>query len=247
MPSGGNAIRFGLTSIKNFGDGVSEAIIAERGARGPFVSLSDFLSRVSLKNLNRKSLESLIKCGALNAFCVDSGGRGTLLANIETLLAYHREATAIAPQDSLFGALVAPAALALPPAKPTSLLDKLAWEKELLGIYVGGHPLDAYEAIVKKAKTSIAKIMEDPRPGMLVILPVLVTTTRAILTKGGEKMAFVTVEDTTGSIEAVVFPKLFKEHAKAIAPGACLLIKSKVSVRNGETSLAVEELKPLSV
>lgn len=268
----GNAIRFGLLSIKNFGEGISEAILEERRARGPFVSLSDFLSRVgtfgsadlstsspslvSLKNLNRKSLESLIKCGALNALCVDSGGRGTLLANIETLLAYHREATAVAPQDSLFsagggsafgGGLLAPAALALPPAKPTSLLDKLAWEKELLGIYVGGHPLDAYEAVVRKAKASVAKIKEDPRPGMLTILPVLVTAVRAILTKGGEKMAFVTVEDTTGSIEAVVFPKLFKEHAKVIAPGVCLLIKSKVSVRNGETSLAVEELKPLSV
>lgn len=247
--SDGNAIRFGLLSIKNFGEGISEAILEERKARGPFASLSDFLSRVSLKNLNRKSLESLIKCGALNALCVDSGGRGTLLANIETLLAYHREATAVAPQDSLFSArgvgMLAPAALALHPAKPTSLLDKLAWEKELLGIYVGGHPLDAYEAVVKKAKASVAKIKEDPRPGMLAILPVLVTATRAILTKGGEKMAFVTVEDTTGSIEAVVFPKLFKEHAKAIALGACLLIKSKVSVRNGETSLAVEELKPL--
>jgi DNA polymerase III subunit alpha len=244
-PSGGNAIRFGLSSIKNFGDGISESIITERKTHGAYASLSDFLSRVGSKNLNRKSLESLIKCGALNALCLDSGGRGTLLANIETLLAYHREATTVAPQDSLFGALVAPAALALPPAKPTSLLDKLAWEKELLGIYVSGHPLDAYEALVKKSKLSVAKIKEDPRPGTLAILPVLIVLVRAILTKGGEKMAFVTVEDTSGSIEAVVFPKLFKEHAGAIVPGACILVKGKVSVRNGETSLALEELKPL--
>lgn len=245
VSSGEQAVRFGLLSIKNFGEGISEAILAERRARGPYASLADFLSRVGSKNLNRKSLESLIKCGALNALCVDSGGRGTLLANIEILLSYHREATAIAPQDSLFGALTAPATLTLPPAAPTSLLDKLAWEKELLGIYVGGHPLDAYEAVTKKAKTSVAKIREDPRAGTFVILPVLVVTVRAILTKGGEKMAFVAVEDKSGSIEAVVFPRLFKEHAKTIAPGACLLIKSKVSVRNGEPSLAVEELKPL--
>lgn len=246
VPSG-NSIRFGLTSIKNFGEGISEAIIGERNARGPFTSLSDFLSRIGSKNLNKKSLESLIKCGALNKFCTDSGGRGTLLANIETLLAYHREATAIAPQDSLFGTLVAPAALILPAATPTSLLDKLAWEKELLGIYVGGHPLDAYEAIMKKSSLSVAKIKEEPRQGMLVALPVLILVVRTILTKSGEKMAFITVDDTTGSIETVVFPKLFKEHAKALVPGACILVKGKVSIRNGETTLAIEELKPLSV
>ena len=80
---------------------------------------------------------------------------------------------------------------------------------------------------------------------MLVILPILVTVVRSILTKGGEKMAFITVEDTTGPIEAVVFPKLFKQHASAIVPGACLLVKGKVSVRNGELSLAIEELKPI--
>ncbi len=240
-----DAIRFGLSSIKNFGEGISEAIIAERKARGPFKTLSDFLSRIESKNLNRKSLESLIKCGALDSLSPSEGGRGTLLEHIETMLAFHREATAAAPQDSLFGAFATPPELSLPAGKPVSLIDKLVWEKELLGIYVSGHPLDAHEAITKKSKLSIAKIKEERQSGMLVILPVLVTVVRSILTKGGEKMAFITVEDTTDSIEAVVFPKLFKEHPGAIAPGACLLVKGKVSVRNGELSLAIEELKPL--
>ncbi len=240
-----NAIRFGLSSIKNFGDGISEAIISERKARGSFKTLSDFLSRVGSKNLNRKSLESLIKCGALDSLSADIGGRGTLLENIETMLAFHREATALAPQDSLFGALIAPPPLTLPAGKPVSLIDKLSWEKELLGIYVSGHPLEAHEAITKKAHLSIKKVKEEPQPGMLLILPVLISVVRSILTKSGEKMAFLTVEDMTESIEAVVFPKLFKEHANAIIPGACLLVKGKVSVRNGETSLAIEELKPL--
>ncbi|MDE1919452.1 MAG: DNA polymerase III subunit alpha, partial [Patescibacteria group bacterium] len=238
-----NAIRFGLSSIKNFGDGISEAIIAERKAHGPFKTLSDFLSRVGSKNLNRKSLESLIKCGALDS--LSPSGRGALLENIETLLSFHREATALAPQDSLFGALIAPPPLTLHPGKPVSLLDKLAWEKELLGIYVSGHPLDAHEAVTKKTKFSIAKMKAEPQPGMPVILPVLVVAARSILTKSGEKMAFITVEDTTDSIEAVVFPKLFKEHAAVVAPGACLLVKGKVSMRGGELSLAIEDLKPL--
>ncbi len=240
-----DAIRFGLSSIKNFGDGISEAIIAERKARGSFITLSDFLSRVGSKNLNRKSLESLIKCGALDSLIPQDNGRGTLLQNIETLLAFHREATATAPQDSLFGSFAAPPTLSLPSGKPISLLDKLAWEKELLGIYVSGHPLDAHEVIAKKAVLSIKKIKEEPQPGMLLILPVLVSVVRAILTKSGEKMLFLTVEDTTDSIEAVVFPKLLKEHASIITPGTCLLVKGKVSVRNGEASLAIEELKPL--
>ncbi len=240
-----NAIRFGLSSIKNFGDGISEAIIAEREAHGLFTTLSDFLSRVGSKNLNRKSLESLIKCGALDSLMPRDHKRGTLLENIETLLAFHREATATAPQDSLFGTLSAPPALILPEGKPISLIDKLMWEKELLGIYVSGHPLDAHEAITKKAFLSIKKIKEEPQPGMLLILPVLVTLVRSILTKSGEKMLFVTLEDKTDFIEAVVFPKLFKEHAAIITSGTCLLVKGKVSVRNGEPSLAIEELKPL--
>jgi DNA polymerase-3 subunit alpha len=239
-----NAIRFGLSSIKNFGEGISEAIIAERSAHGPFKALSDFLSRVGSKNLNRKSLESLIKCGALDSLNPSVHKRGTLLENIETLLAFHREATAVAPQDSLFGAFSAPS-LILPEGSATSLLDKLAWEKELLGIYVSGHPLDAHEAVVKKAHLSIKKVKAEPQTGMLIILPVLVSVVRNILTKSGEKMVFITVEDKTDSIEAVVFPKLLKEHAAIIAPGICLLVKGKVSVRNGETSLAIEELKPL--
>jgi DNA polymerase-3 subunit alpha len=161
------------------------------------------------------------------------------------MLAFHREATTVAPQDSLFGALMAPPPLNLPKGDTISLLDKLSWEKELLGIYISGHPLDAYEEITKKASISIAKIKEEPKTGTLIILPVLVSVVRSILTKSGEKMAFITLGDKTDSIEAVVFPKLFKEHALVIAPGACLLIKGKVTVRNGEPSIAIEELKPL--
>lgn len=239
------AIRFGLSSIKNFGDGISEAIIAEQRAHGPFASLAEFLSRIGTKNLNRKSLESLIKCGALDSLASGENGRSALLENIDTLLAFHREATATAPQDSLFGALIAAPKLILPAGKPVSLLDKLAWEKELLGIYVSGHPLDAHEALAKKAVFSIKKIKEEPQTGMLLILPVLVSAVRTILTKSGEKMGFITVEDTTESIEAVIFPKLFKEHVASITPGTCLLVKGKVSVRNGEPSLAIEELKPI--
>jgi len=241
-----DAIRFGLSSIKNFGDGISEAIIAQREAHDPFKTLSDFLSRVGSKNLNRKSLESLIKSGALDSLNTGGGSRGALLEHIETMLVFHRDATTVSPQDSLFGAFAEPPNLKLPTTgRPVSIGEKLNWEKELLGIYVSGHPLDAYAMVTKKSPLSITKIKEERQQGISIILPVLVTLVRSILTKSGEKMAFITVEDTTDSIEAVVFPKLFKEHASSIVTGACFLAKGKVSIRNGDVTFAIEELKPL--
>jgi len=241
-----DAIRFGLSSIKNFGDGISEAIIAQREAHDPFKTLSDFLSRVGSKNLNRKSLESLIKSGALDSLNTGGGSRGALLEHIETMLVFHRDATTVSPQDSLFGAFAEPPNLKLPTTgRPVSIGEKLNWEKELLGIYVSGHPLDAYAMVTKKSPLSITKIKEERQQGISIILPVLVTLVRSILTKSGEKMAFITVEDTTDSIEAVVFPKLFKEHASSIVTGACFLAKGKVSIRNGDVTFVIEELKPL--
>lgn len=239
---GGKAIRFGLTSIKNFGEGIATAILEEREAHGPYMSLSDFLSRVSSKNLNRKSLESLIKCGALDSL----EKRGTLLANIDKMLAFHKDVTAPTAQDSLFaGALFAAPALELPPADPISLVDKLAWEKELLGIYVSGHPLDAYGEVTSKSRVTLGKIKEEPQPGMPVVLPVLVAEVRTILTKKGEKMAFLRFEDKTDSLEAVAFPKLFKERGDVLESGKCLLIKGAVNNRNGELSLTLDNLKAL--
>ena len=235
-----NAIRFGLSSIQNLCEGVAHAILAERQAKGPYTDLADFLSRVGSKNLNRKSLESLIKGGALDTL----GERGQLLANIETLLAFHRDATTAAPQDSLFGSLGAPT-LGLIEAEPVTLSEKLAWEKELLGMYVSGHPLDAHAGLLARAPLTLAKIKAEPQPGLPVILPVLVAEVRTFLTKGGEKMAFIKFEDKTDSLEAVIFPKTYREHAAAIAPGSCLVVKASVSKRGGELSLAVESLKAL--
>jgi DNA polymerase-3 subunit alpha len=245
-PNGEDAIRFGLSSIKNFGEGIAHAILDERNAKGSFTSLSDFLARVANKSLNRKSLESLIKGGALDRFTEGSGGRGHLITHIETLLAFHRDATAEKPQDSLFGAFSLAPTLTLPaPHGETPAAEQLAWEKELLGIYVSGHPLDAHESYRAKAGTDLKRIKEDPLPGRTIILPVLIMETKIHLTKGGDRMAFVTFEDMTGSIEGVIFPKLFKEHVALITPGSCVLIKGNVSLRNGEVTLAIENLKGL--
>ena len=235
-----DTIRFGLTSIKNFGEGIARAIIEEREKAGPFKDLSDFLARVGSKNLNKKSLESLVKSGALDRF----GERGHLMANMDQLLAFHKEATAESPQDSLFS-FAAPTLTLPPPGRETSLSEKLLWEKELLGIYVSGHPLDAHTDKTAKAGTTIAAIRHEPKPGFTVILPVLVDEVKTLLTKKGEKMAFLKVSDKSDSIEAVIFPKTYQEHQGIIATGNCLLIKANISGRNGETSLSIENLKLL--
>lgn len=246
VPHDGNkagAIRFGLSSIKNFGDGVSHAILDERMKNGPYDTLADFLSRVASKSLNRKSLESLIKCGALDRF----GDRAHLMEHIEMLLAFHRDATQEAAQDSLFGAMAMAPTLHLPAAgtteTPTS--EKLAWERELLGIYVSGNPLDEHESKRTRDMARIGRILEDPRAGFPVSLHALITEVKTYLTKTGEKMAFVAFEDKTGSIEAVVFPRLYKEQARAIVSGTCVHIKGKVSIRNGEATIAIDDLKAL--
>ena len=236
-----NAIRFGLSSIKNFGDGIAKTILEERIQRGHYVSITDFLTRVGSKNLNRRALESLVKCGALDSL----ESRGTLLANIETMLAFHRDATAEAPQESLFAAVLDAPTLTLPEAPAVSLTDKLDWEKELLGIYISGHPLDAHKELTAKSHVTIAKIKENPRNNQAIILPVLLSGVRTLLTKSGEKMAFIKCEDKTESIEAVIFPKIFKEHGAALTVGSCVLIKGTVSTRNGELSISVDNLKPM--
>ena len=136
-----NVIRFGLSTIKNFGEGISAFIIKERKTVGKFASLENFLDRIKDRNLNKKSLEALIKAGAMDEF----GERGAMLGNLDDLLAYNKEKGASA-QDSLFGGLGGTQApgLTLRPMPPATMADKLAWEKELLGLYISGHPLDLH-------------------------------------------------------------------------------------------------------
>jgi DNA polymerase-3 subunit alpha len=141
--------------------------------------------------------------------------------------------------------MAAPTLVLPPTSSDVSLKDKLEWERELLGIYVSGHPLDAHADTAAKASVSITSIKTEPRPGLSVILPVLVGEVRSILTKGGDKMAFVKFEDRTDSIEAVMFPKLYKDHGNLLTPGACVLIKATISNRNNEISLALDKIKAL--
>ncbi|MBX4181285.1 DNA polymerase III subunit alpha [Candidatus Parcubacteria bacterium] len=238
--AGGYKIRFGLTTIKNFGQGISSSITAERKSGGKFQSLAEFLDRVKDKNLNKKSLESLIKSGALDEF----GERGELLGNLETLLAYHKEQTGGSEnQNSLFATDSLPA-LRLAKFPEALMKDKLSWEKELLGLYVSGHPLEAYKDKFLNKDMNIAKLTGLPE-GAVAVIGGMVESARDVLTKNNERMVFMKLADLSGSTEVAIFPRVYTEFKQFVEPSACIAIKGRVSKRKGETSFIAEKIKAL--
>ncbi|MSU54933.1 MAG: DNA polymerase III subunit alpha [Candidatus Taylorbacteria bacterium] len=238
-------IRFGLTTIKNFGEGIADIIIAERKANGPFSSLGNFLNRIRDRNMNKKSLEALIKAGALDDF----GERGIMLANVENLLAYNKEkAKAPDNQDSLFGSIVTPndgSDLSLMDATPASQTEKLIWEKELLGLYISGHPLDKFKNVLEKREVTIARVKAELKEGMIAVVGGIIEEAKPILTKKNDQMMFLRLADLTGSIEVVVFPRVFEDYKKFLVAEKCVAIKGKISNRNDEISMIAEKIKDL--
>ncbi len=240
---GEEKIRFGLYTIKNLGEGVAQNIIQEREAKGKFTSLKNFLDRITDRNLNKKSLEALIKSGAVDEF----GERGALMHNLENILEYNKEKNrGPQNQDSLFGnAQESVGTLTLEKAVSATMEEKLLWEKELLGLYVSGHPLDKFREKLLKRETTIANIKEQLKEGMTAVVAGIVEEAKNVLTKRGDRMMFLKISDLSDSIEAVVFPKVFEEFKDMLVLDKCIALKGKISQRNGEVSLIVEKVKML--
>lgn len=240
---GEGKIRFGLTTIKNFGEGIAHAIIEERKAGGAFTSLEDFLSRINSQNFNKRSIEALAKAGALDSLGVK---RNQVLAHIDILLAYNKERTKDTGQDSLFGSLrEGYEPLTLPDAPALDIKEQLAWEKELLGLYISGHPLDEYRDKLDSRKKHIGEIKRDAPAGIEVVISGIITESKIIFTKKGDKMAFVRIADFNDSIEVVVFPKILAEYDTLFAIDNCVALKGKLTSREGERSVVVEKAKML--
>ncbi len=246
-------IRFGLTTIKNFGEGIADAIIEERKQNGPFASLADFLSRVHNKNLNKKSLEALVMTGALDRFAE----RGLMYANIDSMLAFNREHVAgkESSQDSLFGGMdTAINELTLVPCDPATKEQKLIWEKELLGIYVSGHPLDQFKAELEKRlpigeiKRAVSEKMEIAMVRMKgeLVTAGMIENVKELLTKKGDRMAFILLANQTDNIEMVAFPETYQASKDLLVPGTCVAVKGKLSIRNDEPSILIDKLKALA-
>lgn len=238
-----DTIRFGLTTIKNFGAGISDTIVHERKKVGKFKSLPDFLSRIKDRNLNKKSLESLIKSGALDEF----SERGAMFQNLEMLLEYHREKLkGENDQESLFAGISEDVSeITFPPSKEATVSEKLAWEKELLGLYLSGHPLDNFRDRINKNGNSISKIIDSVNEGARVTIAGIVEESKEIITKQNQKMMFTKITDLTGSIEVVVFPKVLEKYKEIFKPEQCLVLMGNVSKRNGSISIIAEKAKVL--
>jgi DNA polymerase-3 subunit alpha len=237
-------IRFGLTTIKNFGEGIAKTIITERKDKGKFKSLENFLDRIHDRNLNKKSLEALIKCGAMDEF----GERGAMLANMEDILSYNKEQTKDgANHDSLFGAadFIDMPGLKLKEAAPAKPGDMLIWEKELLGLYISGHPLDKHKERLDTRNTNIMRAREGLKEGMLAVVAGIIEELKEIRTKKGDIMYFAKVADFSGSIEVVFFPKVCDQFKQMIIIDNCVAVKGRMSHRNGTPSIVAEAVKTL--
>ncbi|HMO78654.1 MAG TPA: DNA polymerase III subunit alpha [Candidatus Paceibacterota bacterium] len=235
-------IRFGLTTIKNFGEGIANTIIEERKKNGNFKSLEDFLHRINDKNLNKKSLEALIKSGALD----NLGDRSEMLYNLEEILSYSKESKNNSKnQASLFDSgIIEKPKLKLQKAEQISDSQKLSWEKELLGLYISGHPLEKFKEKLQKG-LSIKDIKIRLKNGMTCIAAGHVDEIKIIRTKNNSEMAFIKISDMADKIEIVVFPKIFEEYKNILMPQKCIAIKGRLSERNGDFSVVADKIKEL--
>jgi DNA polymerase-3 subunit alpha len=225
----GKNIRFGLVAVKNVGESAIDAIIEER-EKGHFSSLFDFCERVDLRKVNKRVIESLIKCGAL-----DSTGhhRAQMMAALEDAVDYGQQVQREKAdrQMSLFDVLDTNPEAFMPPMPDVSeweANDLLDLEKETLGFYISGHPLDRYHEIIEKFTNCNAVIITEKNVGEGVRIGGLIRENKVIRTKSNELMGFVTIEDMHGSLEVTVFSSLYNRVSDLLTEDTPVLLQGKV-------------------
>jgi len=238
-------IRFGLAAVKNVGEGAIEAIIQAR-RETPFTSLFDFCERVDLKKVNKRVVESLIKCGAF-----DSTGeyRARMAAALEDALEYGQriQKEKNDPQISLFDGGDGPAlnAPAMPSMDEWDEAERLTLEKEMLGFYITGHPLDGYEALLEKYTNANTVSLKEKADGEAVRIGGIIRAIKTIKTKKGELMAFVTIEDMLGALELVVFPSVYAKVDQLLADDHPILAEGKLQKDENSATLLCETMIPI--
>ena len=238
-------VRYGLAGVKNVGVGAIHDILEARGA-ARFVSFRDVLERINLGKVNRKVLEALIQAGAFDSL---QPRRSRLMAGLESALEKvgNQKRLQAVKQMSMFGGLLeAHEDDWLPEAQPWDRSIKLAREKEALGVYLSGHPLDAYRALLKaQIRTTTADLSELP-DSQEVILGVVVTSLKEKATKRGGRLAILTVEDLAGSVEVVVFGEVYERVASLLQqPSLPLWLKGHVVQEEKGPKLVAQEIASL--
>lgn len=238
------AIRFGLVAVKNVGVGAVEEILRAREAGGAFQTISDFVARVDTRIVNKKALESLIKAGTFDELT----DRDTLLYNLDVILGLgnrlHKQRDS--GQADLFGGELGVNAgslkLELPPST-TPERERLMWERELMGVYLSSHPLDIFAPLLNEQTVALSEITLT-HDGATAQIGGMLTAMREISTKNGSKMAFVGLEDQTGTTELIIFPGAYEAIRNSISVDTVVLVDGKISTKD-RTGRAGEEIKVL--
>ena len=246
-PENGSAIRFGLAAIKNVGEVAMELTIREREGSGDFKSLEDFCRRLDSRIANRKMLESLVKCGA---FDFVGRERGELFACIDDALA----AASVAQRDRAAGqaSLFGDAHEQILPARERSVTpwtdrEKMNYEKELLGFYVTGHPLDAYAAVIAAGNyQTIASLNELSDRAIFRVAGSISQIDKKFTKKEGKPFAVIWIEDLSGTLELVVWNELYLECADKLVTGNVVAVRGKLDLRDESLRATAEKLRLLS-
>jgi DNA polymerase-3 subunit alpha len=237
-------IRFGLNAVKNVGHTVAHVIVEERKKAGRFTSLANFVERVESKDLNKKSIEALAKVGALE----DLGERNQIVASIENILSHSKnfQKNKNSNQVSLFGALdLAEAKIQLLPTFPATKKQQLAWEKELIGLYISGHPAADFQAYIDSVAVPIRNVGKD-LVGQEISLGGVIAKVKKIFLKNQKTMLFATLEDMYSNIELIVFPKVLESFGSLWEEDKVILASGKISDKDGSFKLLVDSAKVIN-
>jgi DNA polymerase-3 subunit alpha len=237
-------IRFGLNAVKGVGEIACRTIIRAREEGGPFESIWDFTERVDVSVVNKRALESLVKCGAL------PGSRRGMLTVLETALSMGQklQADKLAGQGSIFD--LGPAEEEKPrhhPPVPSEEYEKpelLRLEKETLGLYVSEHPLSSIRTELRQKTDATLAELERRRDGEVVTVGGIVSDVKHLTTKKGEPMVFLRLDDPTGSAEVLVFNSTYAASSELCVPDRILVVKGRVDHKEGETKLLASDVKP---
>ena len=244
----GAKIRFGLAAVKNVGLGAVESIIKAREAGGPFNGYVDFCRRLDPKVVNRRVLESLIRCGAFDSL---GHRRAQLMAAVDQGLALaqqsqrERENGQISLLDLMGESAREVVSISLPDLPEFPEDEMLAMEKEVLGLYISGHPLAQYRSALDRLCTYSAAEVFELAEDSAVVVGGMITGVKKINTKKGDSMAFLTLEDLTGTVEVIVFPRVYLQSQLAIRKDEVVLVKGRCSGNGEEVKIIGEEISTL--
>jgi len=239
-PEGGASIRFGLGAIKNVGRDPVEMIITAR-EKSAFKDLNDFARRVDLAKVGKRSLECLVRVGALDTF----GPRRAILAALDQICAISAShfRAANKGQLSIFGAAEGvEEKIVLPSGGGVDPREQLGWEKELLGLYVSDHPLKIFLPVLERKVTHYSAQLGEAAKGEKVTVAGLVTNVRGIRTKEGKPMGFATLEDIQGTVELVVFPKTWEKYHELLKMDTVISAEGRVDAQSGDPKVLVDKL-----